>query len=79
MFNLTVSVIGGAITFVSFCGICMSILLLRDPDPDKKDKSQTYLLYCIGAMVPGVYILTNPEIFHPDSLTETFGWLISSL
>ncbi|RED49912.1 hypothetical protein [Aestuariispira insulae] len=68
LYMVGVSIAGGTISLVSFVGLCNSILMLRDSDPDKQRKSRRILIWCLLCLVIGVTILRNPDWFHPDHL-----------
>ena len=61
LYNIGVSLIGAAITFVSFVGICNALLLIKDPDPDKKRKSTSLFLFALGSLTAGVMVVSHSE------------------
>lgn len=61
LINIGVSLIGAAIAFVSFVGICNALLMIKDPDPDKKRKSTSLFLWSMGSLTAGVVVLSHSE------------------
>ena len=75
LYMVGVSIAGGTISLVSFVGLCNSILMLRDADPDKQQKSKTILIWCLLFLAVGLSILQNPEWLHPDKFAAAWQWL----